>query len=165
MPIFLSPCPTIHWIPYSNIFMRVTNLCDFYLCVLVFVHCNVWCNKNFCGKNLCDLSLTRIIYINKSHAYTCICCFTIVSVRSWGFNIKQHFMWESYLCELCKPGTVSQVTWICITKSLLLLLHSVLQMWRSLRRPLWIWWGQRTLTSNRNRTKQGYTSTTVSWCS
>ena len=36
-----------------------------------FMHSNVWCNKNLSGTNLCDLHLTRIIHINKSHAEIC----------------------------------------------------------------------------------------------
>ena len=35
------------------------------------MHSNVWCDKNLCGTNLCDLRLTRINHINKSHAETC----------------------------------------------------------------------------------------------
>ena len=36
---------------------------------------NVWRDKNLRGTNLCDLRLTRIIRINKSHAE--ICTFTV----------------------------------------------------------------------------------------
>ena len=39
------------------------------------MHSNVWCDKNLCGTNLCDLCLTHINRINKSHAE--ICRFTI----------------------------------------------------------------------------------------
>ena len=46
----------------------LTNLCDFYLRSNIFVHCNIWHDKNLCGTNLCDWQLTHIIRINKSHA-------------------------------------------------------------------------------------------------
>ena len=41
----------------------------FYLCVLAFfMDCNVWCDKNLCGTNICDRHLTCKIRINKSRA-------------------------------------------------------------------------------------------------
>ena len=35
------------------------------------MHCNVWCDKNLCGTNLCDQRLTHIIHINKTRAEKC----------------------------------------------------------------------------------------------
>ena len=59
--------------------MHVINLCEFvkpvhlinlYLCNLTFyMHYNVWRDKKLRGTNLCDLHLTHIIRIDKSHAY------------------------------------------------------------------------------------------------
>ena len=61
--------------------MRVKNLCEsvktdlsinFFIYVdQHFMHCNVWCDKNLCGINLCDRCLTRIIHINKTRAEKC----------------------------------------------------------------------------------------------
>ena len=65
-------------IPQSDIFMHVTNLCEFVkmglsinLCAFyLFMHSTsayesnvlVWRNKNLCNINLCDLRLTHIIH-------------------------------------------------------------------------------------------------------
>ena len=69
--------------------MHVRNLCEFvkmgllinfYLCILVlyaYNYSNIWRDKNLCGTNLCNLCLTRIIRINKSHAE--ICRFTVIN--------------------------------------------------------------------------------------
>ena len=40
------------------------------------MHSNVWHDRNLCSTNLCDLCLTRIISINKSH--TEICRYTVL---------------------------------------------------------------------------------------
>ena len=42
-----------------------------FMCSSTFMHSNVWRDKYLCGTNLCDLCLTRIIRINKSHAEIC----------------------------------------------------------------------------------------------
>ena len=35
------------------------------------MHGNIWRDKNLCSTNLCDLRLTHMIHINKSHAEIC----------------------------------------------------------------------------------------------
>ena len=42
-----------------------------WLACVRFMFTNVWHDKNLYGTNLCDLPLTRIIHINKSHAEIC----------------------------------------------------------------------------------------------
>ena len=52
------------------------------------MYCNVWCDKNLCSTNLCDLCLTHIICINKSHAE--ICTFTVQAYISPSFCDPLH---------------------------------------------------------------------------
>ena len=47
------------------------NLHDFIYVDQRFMHCNVWCDKNLCGTNLCDRRSTRTIRINKTRAEKC----------------------------------------------------------------------------------------------
>ena len=48
------------------------------------MHCNVWCDKDLCGTNVCNQRLTRIIRINK----TCTekCRFTVDKEFMVGIN-------------------------------------------------------------------------------
>ena len=63
------------------------NLHDFYLCIQHSMHCNVWCDKNLCGTNLCDWRLTRIICINKTCAEKLYLLYYSLHVQSCYLNL------------------------------------------------------------------------------
>ena len=73
--------------------------------------CNVWPDRNSCGTNLCNLCLTCIIPINKSHAWKkSLYCIIEISTEG-GYRIR-FFLYSSIITYFLEHACIAAILWL-----------------------------------------------------